>query len=73
MAEAEAAAQRARAGRRRSLLDGVPISWKDLFDSAGIATEAGSRLLKDRVPDAGCRGAAQCHRHGHWSASARPT
>ena len=50
MAEAEAAAQRARAGRRRSLLDGVPISWKDLFDSAGIATEAGSRLLKDRTP-----------------------
>ena len=50
MAEAEAAAQRARAGRRRSLLDGVPISWKDLFDSAGIATEAGSRLLQGRTP-----------------------
>jgi aspartyl-tRNA(Asn)/glutamyl-tRNA(Gln) amidotransferase subunit A len=32
-------------------LDGVPISWKDLFDSAGVATEAGSALLKGRVPD----------------------
>lgn len=50
MAEAEAAAERARAGYRLSLLDGVPISWKDLFDSAGVATEAGSLLLRDRVP-----------------------
>ena len=50
MAEAEAAADRARAGQRRSLLDGVPISWKDLFDSAGVGTEAGSALLKGRVP-----------------------
>jgi aspartyl-tRNA(Asn)/glutamyl-tRNA(Gln) amidotransferase subunit A len=49
-AEAVAARERARAGRRRSLLDGVPISWKDLFDSAGTATEAGSVLLKGRVP-----------------------
>ena len=51
MAEAEAAAERARAGQRLSMLDGVPISWKDLFDSAGVATEAGSLLLKDRVPE----------------------
>ncbi|UWQ79111.1 amidase [Leisingera sp. S132] len=51
MAEAEAAEQRARLGLRRSLLDGVPISWKDLFDSAGTATESGSDLLKGRVPD----------------------
>jgi aspartyl-tRNA(Asn)/glutamyl-tRNA(Gln) amidotransferase subunit A len=35
---------------RRSSLDGVPISWKDLYDTAGIKTEAGSLLLKDRVP-----------------------
>lgn len=50
LAEAEAASQRAKLGLRRSLLDGVPISWKDLFDTAGIVTEAGSGLLKDRVP-----------------------
>lgn len=50
MAAAEAAAERARAGERLSLLDGVPVSWKDLFDTAGVATEAGSLLLKDRVP-----------------------
>ncbi|WP_300070715.1 amidase family protein [uncultured Ruegeria sp.] len=52
-ARAEAAAAKERAGLslRRSLLDGVPISWKDLFDTAGTATEAGSALLKGRVPD----------------------
>ena len=34
-------------GLRRSPLDGVPISWKDLYDTAGIKTEAGSLLLKE--------------------------
>ena len=53
-AEARAAQARAQAGRRLSLLDGVPISWKDLFDTAGVGTEAGTALLKDRVPDADC-------------------
>ncbi|MBE3639100.1 amidase [Mangrovicoccus algicola] len=52
MAGAEAAGARARAGLRRGLLDGVPLSWKDLFDTAGVATEAGSRLLEGRVPEA---------------------
>ncbi len=49
-AEAKAASSRAKLGQRRSLLDGVPISWKDLFDTNGIATEAGTRLLEGRVP-----------------------
>ena len=31
-------------GLRRGPLDGVPVSWKDLFDTAGTATEAGSAL-----------------------------
>ncbi len=50
-AEAAAASTRAKAGTRRGLLDGVPVSWKDLYDTAGIVTEAGSALLKGRVPD----------------------
>ncbi|AJE45131.1 amidase [Celeribacter indicus] len=54
MAEAEAAFARQRAGMRRGLLDGVPVSWKDLFDTAGVATEAGTALLKDRVPERDC-------------------
>lgn len=52
LAEAEAARDRAAAGQRRSPLDGVPVSWKDLFDTAGVATEAGSKLLEGRVPAA---------------------
>ena len=48
--EAMAAATRAKTGMRRGLLDGVPVSWKDLFDTAGVATEAGSALLKHRTP-----------------------
>ncbi|AUH33469.1 amidase [Paracoccus tegillarcae] len=49
-AEAIAAHDRAKAEMRRSLLDGVAISWKDNIDSARIATEGGSRLLKGRKP-----------------------
>ena len=51
LAEATAARARARAGQRRGPLDGVPISWKDNFDSAGVATEAGSALLAGRIPE----------------------
>jgi aspartyl-tRNA(Asn)/glutamyl-tRNA(Gln) amidotransferase subunit A len=50
--EAMGAASRAKAGLRRGLLDGVPLSWKDLFDSAGVTTEAGSALLRGRTPEA---------------------
>lgn len=49
--EATAAEARAKAGKRRGLLDGVPVSWKDLFDSKGTKTEAGSRILTGRTPD----------------------
>lgn len=50
LAEATAAKSRAENGLRHSLLDGVPISWKDLVDTAGIETKAGSDLLSGRVP-----------------------
>ncbi|MCZ6607275.1 MAG: amidase family protein [Alphaproteobacteria bacterium] len=42
---------RAGAGLRRGPLDGVPISWKDLFDSAGAPTTAASPIFASRVPD----------------------
>lgn len=53
--EAHEAAKRAASGSRLSLLDGVPISWKDLFDTQGVETEAGSNLLTGRVPDRDAR------------------
>jgi aspartyl-tRNA(Asn)/glutamyl-tRNA(Gln) amidotransferase subunit A len=48
--EAMAAAARAKSGLRRGLLDGVPLSWKDNYDSAGVLTEAGTALLAGRIP-----------------------
>lgn len=50
-AEAQAARTRAKAGTRRGPLDGVPLSWKDLFDSAGDVGEAGTLLLRGRVAE----------------------
>lgn len=47
---AAAAVERAAVGRRLGPLDGVPVSWKDLFDTAGVGTESGSRLLAGRIP-----------------------
>lgn len=44
-AEAKASAARIRDGRPKSLVDGVPIAWKDLFDLEGEVTTAGSRVL----------------------------
>lgn len=52
LTEAMAARSRARAGLRVGPLDGVPLSWKDLFDTSGVATESGTALLKGRVPEA---------------------
>ena len=50
--EALAASARSKAGQRLSLLDGVPISWKDLYDTTGDPTASGTLIFKDRVPDA---------------------
>jgi len=49
--ESMAARERALSGRRLSALDGVPVGWKDLVDTAGHPTEGASRLFKGRVPD----------------------
>lgn len=48
--EAEAARLRYKAGRALSLLDGVPVAWKDLFDVAGTVTTAGSNLRRNNPP-----------------------
>jgi aspartyl-tRNA(Asn)/glutamyl-tRNA(Gln) amidotransferase subunit A len=41
----------AREGRLRGPLHGVPIGIKDIFCTAGLATEAGSKALAGFVPD----------------------
>ncbi|MBF6026482.1 amidase [Pseudomonas sp. P115] len=45
--EAEAAAARWRAGQPLSVLDGVPLAWKDLFDVAGSITTAGAAYRRN--------------------------
>jgi len=47
--QAKDSRKRADLGRRLSSLDGVPISWKDLFDISGYPCEAGSDLLAGRL------------------------
>mgnify|MGYP001274955899 CR=1 FL=1 len=48
--QAKKARSRVRNNCRHSQLDGIPISWKDVCDTKGIPTEAGSALLKNRIP-----------------------
>ncbi len=48
--EAKAARKRLKAEKPLSLLDGVPIGWKDLFDIKGRTTTAASIVLKSNPP-----------------------
>jgi aspartyl-tRNA(Asn)/glutamyl-tRNA(Gln) amidotransferase subunit A len=48
--EAKRADARLAAGEDSGPLHGIPIALKDLFDTAGVRTTAGSRILADRVP-----------------------
>ncbi|MBM7365437.1 amidase [Gordonia hydrophobica] len=48
LASARAAEERYRAGSPRGPLDGVPVSIKDIFLTAGHPTRRGSRLVADR-------------------------
>lgn len=50
LAEAKASSERIRSGRSRGLLDGIPVAWKDLFDTKGSVTTAGSAVLVDGAP-----------------------
>ena len=39
------------AGRESGILHGVPYSLKDVFQTKGIRTTAGSRILSEWIPD----------------------
>ncbi len=51
LAQARKAEEEIAAGNHRGPLHGVPIVLKDLYDTAGIRTTAGSKIFADRVPD----------------------
>lgn len=48
--EARDAESEIQKGKWRGPLHGVPVALKDLFDTAGVRTTAGSGVFKDRVP-----------------------
>ena len=52
LAEARAAETRFARGEATSPLLGVSVAYKDIYDTRGILTTAGSALFADRVPDA---------------------
>ncbi len=51
LADAKRADDELARGAPRGPLHGIPIALKDLYDTAGIRTTAGSRIFAERVPD----------------------
>jgi aspartyl-tRNA(Asn)/glutamyl-tRNA(Gln) amidotransferase subunit A len=51
LAAARAAERALRAGKKGRLL-GIPLAYKDVFDTAGIRTTANSRVLAENIPNA---------------------
>jgi aspartyl-tRNA(Asn)/glutamyl-tRNA(Gln) amidotransferase subunit A len=56
LVDARKAADEIREGRRSGPLCGIPVGLKDMYETAGVRTTAGSRLYADRVP--GCNAEA---------------
>ncbi len=50
LAEARAAEAEIRQGAYRGPLHGIPMAHKDLYDTAGVRTTAGSRVYAERIP-----------------------
>ncbi|MBV8611195.1 MAG: amidase, partial [Singulisphaera sp.] len=50
LAQAREAENEIQRGTWRGPLHGIPIALKDLFDTAGVKTTAGSAVFKDRIP-----------------------
>ncbi|HWZ81459.1 MAG TPA: amidase [Terriglobales bacterium] len=50
LADARRAEQEIQSGHYRGPLHGIPIGLKDILDTAGVRTTAGSALFKDRIP-----------------------
>jgi aspartyl-tRNA(Asn)/glutamyl-tRNA(Gln) amidotransferase subunit A len=64
LAGARAAEREIAAGRYRGPLHGIPIGLKDIYDTAGVPTEGGSKLCLGRTPVADATTTALLQRAG---------
>jgi aspartyl-tRNA(Asn)/glutamyl-tRNA(Gln) amidotransferase subunit A len=64
LADARRCEQEILAGITRGPLHGVPIALKDLYDTAGVPTTAGAKILAGRVPDADATSVARLRAAG---------
>lgn len=49
--QAQKSDERRKKGKQVNIIDGIPFGVKDIFDTKGILTEAGSEIYKGRVPE----------------------
>ncbi len=63
-ADAKAAQDELSRGRDRGPLHGIPIALKDLYETAGIRTAAGSKVFEDFVPHEDCPAATKLREAG---------
>jgi aspartyl-tRNA(Asn)/glutamyl-tRNA(Gln) amidotransferase subunit A len=63
LAEARAAERAIMAGRKGPLL-GIPVAYKDIFETAGVRTTAHSRILAENVPKQDAETVRRLHEAG---------
>ena len=63
LAAARAAERAVMAGRRAPLL-GIPVAYKDIYETAGVRTTAHSRILADNVPKQDAETVRRLHAEG---------
>ncbi len=61
---AEQSWRRFRQGRSLNVLDGIPVGLKDLFETEGVPTTAGSKILRDYRPERDGAVVALLRQHG---------
>jgi aspartyl-tRNA(Asn)/glutamyl-tRNA(Gln) amidotransferase subunit A len=62
--DARAADERRARGEARSVYDGVPVAYKDIFCTKGIPTTAASKILDGFVPPYDCTVVSRCSHAG---------
>ena len=67
LAAARAAERAVMAGRRGPLL-GIPLGYKDIYETAGVRTTAHSRILADNVPKEDAETVRRLHADGRGDA-----